>query len=183
MPGSSAFPGGGMTSTARLRFLMDHDATVICCTPTYALHLAELAANGGDRPGRLRRSGRHCRRRAGRQHPGHAAADRSRLGRASFRPLRHDGSRPRRHRNGRIAAQHGYCSTDHYIAEVIEPAGDKPVSPGRNRRIGVNESGPGRQPADSLPHGRSGSTADFRRSAIRNRQFCLRVAYSAGRMI
>ena len=39
--------GGGMTSTARLRFLIDHKATVICCTPTYALHLAELAAEEG----------------------------------------------------------------------------------------------------------------------------------------
>ena len=36
-----------MTSTARLRFLMDHRATIVCCTPTYALHLAELAASEG----------------------------------------------------------------------------------------------------------------------------------------
>jgi phenylacetate-CoA ligase len=45
--GFLCIPGGGMTSTARLRFLMDHDATVVCCTPTYALHLAELAAHEG----------------------------------------------------------------------------------------------------------------------------------------
>ena len=45
--GFLCIPGGGMTSTARLRFLMDHDATIICCTPTYALHLSELAANEG----------------------------------------------------------------------------------------------------------------------------------------
>ncbi|WP_246539293.1 phenylacetate--CoA ligase family protein [Telmatocola sphagniphila] len=41
--GYLCLPGGGMTSTARLRFLLEHEATVICCTPTYALHLAELA--------------------------------------------------------------------------------------------------------------------------------------------
>lgn len=41
--GFLCIPGGGMTSTARLRMLMDHEATVVCCTPTYALHLAELA--------------------------------------------------------------------------------------------------------------------------------------------
>lgn len=35
--------GGGMTSAARLRFLLDHQATVILCTPTYALHLVEVA--------------------------------------------------------------------------------------------------------------------------------------------
>ena len=39
--------GGGMSGTARLRFLLDHHATVIFCTPTYALHLAELAAQEG----------------------------------------------------------------------------------------------------------------------------------------
>lgn len=39
--------GGGMGSTARLRFLMEHEATVVLCTPTYALHLAELAAKEG----------------------------------------------------------------------------------------------------------------------------------------
>ncbi len=42
--GFLCIPGGGMSSTARLRFLMEHNATVVCCTPTYALHLAELAA-------------------------------------------------------------------------------------------------------------------------------------------
>jgi phenylacetate-CoA ligase len=45
--GFLCIPGGGMTSTARLRFLIDHDATVVCCTPTYALHLAELASREG----------------------------------------------------------------------------------------------------------------------------------------
>jgi phenylacetate-CoA ligase len=42
--GFLCIPGGGMTSTARLRFLTEIQATVVCCTPTYALHLAELAA-------------------------------------------------------------------------------------------------------------------------------------------
>ena len=45
--GYLVLPGGGLTSTARLRFLLDHRATIICCTPTYALHLAELAATEG----------------------------------------------------------------------------------------------------------------------------------------
>jgi phenylacetate-CoA ligase len=37
-------PGGGMSSAARLNFLVDHRITVVFCTPTYALHLAEVAA-------------------------------------------------------------------------------------------------------------------------------------------
>ncbi len=45
--GALVIPGGGMTSTARLRFLLEHEATIIFATPTYALHLAELAAKEG----------------------------------------------------------------------------------------------------------------------------------------
>ncbi|MCX7701150.1 MAG: AMP-binding protein [Gemmataceae bacterium] len=40
-------PAGGMSSSARLRFLLDHQATVVFCTPTYALHLAEVAQRDG----------------------------------------------------------------------------------------------------------------------------------------
>jgi phenylacetate-CoA ligase len=45
--GYLVLPGGGLSSTARLQFLLEHRATVICCTPTYALHLAEIAAQEG----------------------------------------------------------------------------------------------------------------------------------------
>jgi len=45
--GYLCIPGGGMTSTARLRFLIEHACTVVFATPTYALHLAELAAKEG----------------------------------------------------------------------------------------------------------------------------------------
>jgi phenylacetate-CoA ligase len=36
--------GGGMSSVARLRVILDQSATVLCCTPTYATHLAQVAA-------------------------------------------------------------------------------------------------------------------------------------------
>jgi phenylacetate-CoA ligase len=45
--GYLALPGGGMSSTARFRFLRDNGATVVLCTPTYALRLAEVAAEEG----------------------------------------------------------------------------------------------------------------------------------------
>jgi phenylacetate-CoA ligase len=38
-------PGGGMSSEARLKFIEENQATVVCCTPTYALRLAEVAAD------------------------------------------------------------------------------------------------------------------------------------------
>lgn len=36
-------PGGGLSSAARLRLIFDNAATVLCCTPTYAMRLAEVA--------------------------------------------------------------------------------------------------------------------------------------------
>src|SRR5207302_11261 len=42
-------PGGGMSSAARLRAMLETGATVLCCTPTYALRLAEVAAPAGGR--------------------------------------------------------------------------------------------------------------------------------------
>jgi len=42
--GCMAIPGGGMTSALRLRAMIDNGATVLCCTPTYSLRLAEVAA-------------------------------------------------------------------------------------------------------------------------------------------
>ena len=41
--GCLCLPGGGLSSTARLRQIIETGATVVCCTPTYALHLAEVA--------------------------------------------------------------------------------------------------------------------------------------------
>ncbi|HAB11281.1 MAG TPA: CoF synthetase [Planctomycetaceae bacterium] len=41
--GHLCLPGGGMSSGARLRLIEDNQATVLCCTPTYALRLAEVA--------------------------------------------------------------------------------------------------------------------------------------------
>src|SRR5262249_18282036 len=40
-------PGGGMSSGARLRFLIEHRATVLLCTPTSALHLGERGEKDG----------------------------------------------------------------------------------------------------------------------------------------
>jgi phenylacetate-CoA ligase len=45
--GNLCLAGGGMSSLARLRLILDNEATVVCCTPTYALRLAEVAAAEG----------------------------------------------------------------------------------------------------------------------------------------
>ncbi len=45
--GALVVAGGGMTSTARLHYLIEHAITVVFATPTYALHLSEIAAKAG----------------------------------------------------------------------------------------------------------------------------------------
>jgi phenylacetate-CoA ligase len=45
--GCLCLPGGGLGSAARLRAMIEHGAQVLCCTPTYALRLAEVAAAEG----------------------------------------------------------------------------------------------------------------------------------------
>jgi phenylacetate-CoA ligase len=45
--GNMCMAGGGMSTVARLHFLLQHRATFVCCTPTYALRLAQTAAEEG----------------------------------------------------------------------------------------------------------------------------------------
>ena len=45
--GALVVPGGGMSSESRLQMILDHRCTLVCCTPTYALHLAGVAADRG----------------------------------------------------------------------------------------------------------------------------------------
>ena len=48
--GCLSIPGGGLSTGARLRLMLDLEATAICCTPTYAMHLAEAATTQGIDP-------------------------------------------------------------------------------------------------------------------------------------
>src|SRR3989475_6824772 len=45
--GALTVPGGSMDSLQRLRAIQEIDATVLVCTPSYALHLAEVAQEHG----------------------------------------------------------------------------------------------------------------------------------------
>ncbi|MDW8310941.1 MAG: hypothetical protein RMK20_16335, partial [Verrucomicrobiales bacterium] len=45
--GCLCLPAGGLSTTARLRLMAETRANVLCCTPTYALHMAEVAAREG----------------------------------------------------------------------------------------------------------------------------------------
>lgn len=45
--GAMTIPGGGLDTRGRLQLLQRTEATVLMCTPTYALHLAEIARAEG----------------------------------------------------------------------------------------------------------------------------------------
>lgn len=45
--GALCLSGGGLSSEQRLRLILDNRCTVLICTPTYALHLAEVAESLG----------------------------------------------------------------------------------------------------------------------------------------
>lgn len=45
--GALCFAGGGMSTAVRVRLLLENECTVLCCTPTYGLHLAEVAEAEG----------------------------------------------------------------------------------------------------------------------------------------
>jgi phenylacetate-CoA ligase len=45
--GVLSIPGGGLSSAARLGLIRENAITVLCCTPTYSLHLAEVAKEEG----------------------------------------------------------------------------------------------------------------------------------------
>jgi phenylacetate-CoA ligase len=45
--GCLCIPGGGLSSQGRLRAILDNGATIVCCTPSYAMRLAESAEEEG----------------------------------------------------------------------------------------------------------------------------------------
>ena len=45
--GAMTIPGGGMDTMARISLLRESQATAVCCTPTYALRMAEVAEDEG----------------------------------------------------------------------------------------------------------------------------------------
>jgi phenylacetate-CoA ligase len=44
--GLLCIPGGGLSSEARMRAIVETSATILCCTPTYALRLGQLGTAG-----------------------------------------------------------------------------------------------------------------------------------------
>jgi len=45
--GNFCIAGGGMSTSVRLQAMIENEATIVCCTPTYAMRMAEVAAAEG----------------------------------------------------------------------------------------------------------------------------------------
>jgi phenylacetate-CoA ligase len=144
--GYLVLPGGGLTSTARLRFLLDHRATVVCATPTYALHLAELAAREG-----IDLAGSPVRLIIVAGEPGGGIpATRARIETVwGARVIDHYGMTE----VGPVAAEtidmpgDLLALEDHYVVEVLAPGTATPVAPGQHGELVLTNLGRTGSPA------------------------------------
>ena len=156
--GNLCIAGGGMSSTARLRLLLDHEATIVCCTPTYALHLSELA----DREGiDLARSPVRAVIVAG-EPGGNIPSTRARIEKVwGARLFDHYGMTE----IGPVAMERYESAntmvilTQHYIAEVVAPDGSEWVQPGEVGELVLTNLGRAGSP---LVRYRTGDLVRFR---------------------
>ena len=126
--GALAIPGGGMSSELRLRALLGNEATVLVCTPTYALHLAEVAREAGlDLPASAVRTTLH----AGEPGAG-LPATRARLEEAwGARAFDHAGATEVGAWGFECERRDGlHLNEGEFVFEVVEPGGDRPAETG-----------------------------------------------------
>jgi phenylacetate-CoA ligase len=133
--GCLCVPGGGLSSAARLRAILDNRITVLCCTPTYAIRLAEVASEekitladsrvrtiivAGEAGGSIPAVRTHLEK----LWPGARAFDHH--GMTETGPVTYECP-------ARPGALHVIETA--YFAEVIDPASGKPVPPGKTGEL------------------------------------------------
>ncbi|MFT5127085.1 MAG: phenylacetate-CoA ligase [Rhodothermales bacterium] len=129
--GCLCLPGGGLGSVARARMILDNHVSVICCTPTYAIHLAESAIAGG-----VDLSDSAVRRIIVAGEPGGSIpATRQRIQSLwpGARVVDHHGMTEVGPVSYEPRDMSGYLRIidDAYHAEIIEPGGEQAVEPGQ----------------------------------------------------
>ena len=138
--GALCVSGGGQSSLQRLQAILDHRCTVVLSTPTYALHLAEVAsANGIDLAGSSVRKTIHA------GEPG-----------ASVRNVRRRieeawGARAFDHAGATEVGAWGFdcLEDDHamhlneleFVFEVVEPGGDREIPDGERGELVITNLG------------------------------------------
>ena len=126
--GALAIPGGGQDTAQRLAAMESLGATAICCTPSYALHLAEVARERGIA---LERLGVRTTVHAGEPGAGIPAV-RARIEAAwGARAYDHAGMTEMGAYGFECAAQAGlHVNEAEFIVEVIDPATGQPADEG-----------------------------------------------------
>jgi phenylacetate-CoA ligase len=140
--GFHCIPGGGMSSQIRLALIESVGATVVCCTPTYALRLAEIAEH--ERPLRpLAESTVRMLIVAG-EPGGSIAPTRERIERSwGARVIDHHGLTEVGPVSFECWEAPGYLHVNEseFIAEVLDPVTSRPVADGEHGELVVTNLG------------------------------------------
>ncbi|MBI2149764.1 MAG: AMP-binding protein, partial [Acidobacteria bacterium] len=139
--GALAVPGGGMSSELRLATIEKIGATVVCCTPTYALWLAEVSAASGARL--LAESAVRVLIVAG-EPGGSIAATRERIERTwGARVIDHHGLSEVGPISFECWESPGglHVNEDEYVCEVLDPATGNALSDGETGELVVTNLG------------------------------------------
>jgi phenylacetate-CoA ligase len=126
--GAMAIPGGGQESTLRLHAMAELGATALACTPSYGLHLAEVAAARGLDPVKL---GVRTTVHAGEPGAGIPAVRRRLETLWGARAYDHAGMTEVGAYGFECREQAGlHVNETEFVAEVIDPESGWPVPPG-----------------------------------------------------
>lgn len=139
--GLQVVPGGGMSSEVRLAMIAATRPTVVCCTPTYALRLAEVAEASA--PGVLAEAGVRVVIVAG-EPGGSIAPTRRRIERAwRARVIDHHGLTEVGPVSFECWEAPGFLhlNESEYICEVLEPGADRPVADGERGELVITNLG------------------------------------------
>jgi phenylacetate-CoA ligase len=143
--GALTVPGGGMDSLQRLRAIQEIDATVLVCTPSYALHLAEVAQ---EHRLDMRLSNVRITIHAG--EPGASIpSTRERIQSAwNARAYDHAGMTEMGAFGFACSEQHGlHVNEGEFIAEILDPITSKPVYEGQTGELILTNLGRWGNPA------------------------------------
>jgi phenylacetate-CoA ligase len=126
--GAMAIPGGGQDSPTRLHAIRELGVTALVCTPSYGLHLAEVARAQGADPSAL---GVRTTVHAGEPGAGIPAVRERLQALWGARAYDHAGMTEVGAYGFECAAQAGlHVNELEFIAEVLEPESGRPVAPG-----------------------------------------------------
>jgi phenylacetate-CoA ligase len=141
--GAHCIPGGGMSSQVRLELIRSVGATVICCTPTYALWLAEIAARDEVTSGKLSDCGVRVLIVAG-EPGGSIPATRERIERSwGARVIDHHGLTETGPLSFECWENPGFLhlNESEFICEVLDPASGVPLPDGQRGELVVTNLG------------------------------------------